>query len=342
MGISFSDCITIVTKESRQKRLKARWSTKGAMKYRMQALARNYAFQQMGGVENVVDQDDSHFLAALEDANQMLRLEDLEREAERNQSALTNLQQSLKKLLPVSVIDRGDVPSYSFGNSQVIVVVGPDGLVANVAKYATGIPIVGVNPDPIRNDGILVPFAPLQVESVVGRVLDKQAHIRKVTLAKVQTSDEQTMLAFNDFYFGARTHVSARYTVEYRDQSEPHSSSGVIVSTGAGSTGWISSVINMVNAFNDANEVDKCPSVELATEADRLFWCAREPFVSRSSQADIVCGYIEPNEDLVLASQMADNGVIFSDGIEEDSIDFNTGIIAQVSVADEKAHLVTI
>ena len=60
--------------------------------------------------------------------------------------------------------------------------------------------------------------------------------------------DGQRLLAFNDLFIGARTHVSARYRVEYAGKQEQQSSSGLLVSTGAGSTGWLSSVMNMPSA----------------------------------------------------------------------------------------------
>ncbi len=341
MGLSYSECITVVTKQSQQKKLKRRWSTKGAMRYRMSAMARNYAYQQLGA-ENAAKADNATRLQeVIEDAEEMFALEDLQIEEDNNALALSNARRNLQELLPVSHIDRSEISTYSFEFSKVIVVIGPDGLVANVAKYAPGIPIIGVNPDRNRYDGILVPFVDSQVFPLVQKVLDNRARTRRVTLAKVQTSDEQEMLAFNDFFVGANSHVSARYSLEFSGQSESQSSSGVLISTGAGSTGWMSSIFNMVNAINAANGNRSCDAMQMSPNDQRLFWCVREPFVSRSSTANQTCGVLEHGTELVLGSQMAENGTIFSDGIEEDFIEFNTGVIARISVADEKAILVT-
>ena len=59
---------------------------------------------------------------------------------------------------PVRSIDRTFLPNFDFGRCVLVVVVGPDGLVANTAKYVGDLPIIGVNPDPRRNDGVLLPF----------------------------------------------------------------------------------------------------------------------------------------------------------------------------------------
>jgi len=37
---------------------------------------------------------------------------------------------------------------------------------------------------------------------------------------------------------------------------------------------------------------------------------------------------------------MPKNGVIFSDGIEEDYVQFNSGTIARIGVAEKKANLI--
>lgn len=67
----------------------------------------------------------------------------------------------------------------------------------------------------------------------------------------------------------------------------------------------------------------------------------REPFLSRQSQACIVAGDILDQQQLLLESQMPSAGVIFSDGVEADRLDFNSGAIANIGIAPEKANLLT-
>src|SRR5437588_627039 len=67
--------------------------------------------------------------------------------------------------------------------------------------------------------------------------------LRNVSMARAQLNDGQTLYAVNDLFIGQRTHVSARYRLSFQDRGEDHSSSGIIVSTGAGSTGWLRSVL---------------------------------------------------------------------------------------------------
>lgn len=265
---------------------------------------------------------------------------DYEREHEAYQRALDLVRRSLQFDLPIQQLDRALVPTFLFGGGEVIVTLGQDGLVANVAKYAGALPIVGVNPDPERFDGILLPFLPKQAHAAVARVLAGEAKVRAATLAEARLADGQRLLAFNDLFIGARSHVSARYRIRASGAAEAQSSSGVLVSTGAGSTGWLSSVFNMaagVAAFAGGRGGH---AVRLDWEDRRLVYVVREPFVSRHSAAGVVAGWVPEAEPLQLESLMPSGGVIFSDGVEADFLRFDSGAVARVGVAPERARLV--
>src|SRR5262245_25836202 len=83
-----------------------------------------------------------------------------EREHEAYHRSLDRLRRDLDFGIPRQVLDRSLVPTVMFGARDLVVTLGQDGLVANVAKYALGQPIVAVNPDPERFDGVLLPFLP--------------------------------------------------------------------------------------------------------------------------------------------------------------------------------------
>jgi len=79
---------------------------------------------------------------------------------------------------------------------------------------------------------------------------------------------------------------------------------------------------------------------EFACDANYLFYTVREPFPTRTTGASMVFGRVTPETPLVLESQMAENGVIFSDGIENDFLEFNSGTQATIDVAERKGVLV--
>lgn len=265
---------------------------------------------------------------------------DYEREDDAYRSSLELVRRSLDFEMPQQLVDRVLVPTFQFQSQDLVVTLGQDGLVANTAKYVGAQPIVAVNPEPERFDGILLPFLPNQARSAVRKVIDASARIHEVTLAEINLHDGQRLLAFNDLFIGARSHVSALYRISRGKKSEVQSSSGVLVSTGAGSTGWLSSVFNMTSGVARFCGGSAVKSIRMTWEDRRLIYVVREPFVSRHSQAGMVAGMLEAGEELALESLMPSGGVIFSDGMEADFLQFNSGAIAAVRAAEQRARLV--
>jgi hypothetical protein len=77
-----------------------------------------------------------------------------------------------------------------------------------------------------------------------------------------------------------------------------------------------------------------------ATDRLALRFAVREPFPSVSSQATLVFGTTDQTHPLALRSMMPENGVIFSDGMEADFLNFTSGLIANITVAERVGHLV--
>lgn len=340
--------IAIVSAPTRLEGLRRRWGTKGQAQFRLkQAHVQEMALR--AGPEEVTTRSRrggplagklKHAASAAPATQQQATFSEYEQEDAVYRSVIDKLEDELQFGLPVKRVERSFVPNFDFGTCEVVVVVGQDGLVANTAKYVGNLPIVAVNPDPQRIDGVLLPFEVSQVRAIVRRVLDGDGQTRPVTLAEASLNDSQKMLAFNDFYIGAASHVSARYVLEASGRSEPQSSSGVLVSTGAGSTGWLSSVFNMAGGLARFLGQDVSDRPALAWEDRRLVWTVREPFVSKRSQATLVAGWLDEGGELVIESLMPDGGVIFSDGIESDFLPFTSGTIARIRVSPQRANLV--
>lgn len=242
------------------------------------------------------------------------------------------------------VIDRGIVPQFSFASYDLVVTIGQDGLVSNTAKYLNGQPVFAINPDPDLFDGVLLPFKAGEFSSYLQAALNGDIDQKSVTLARAISSDGQELLAFNDFFIGARSHVSARYEIEIGGRSETHSSSGIIVSTGAGSTGWLQSVYagaaGVITALGGT--VTPPPNNgRLPWDSEQLVYSVREPFPSQVTQCSLVHGRLSAEEPLRLTSRMPANGVIFSDGVEADFLEFNSGASLTVSPAERKTVLLT-
>jgi NAD kinase len=239
------------------------------------------------------------------------------------------------------VVDRALVPNFVFAPDDLVLALGQDGVVANTLKYLNGQPLVGINPDSSRYDGLLLPFQPLDLRRIFQDVLADRRETKAITMAEATLSDGQRLRAVNDLFIGPKSHTSARYEISIGDRSEVQSSSGLIVSTGLGSTAWIKSVVTGAVAVASSLGGRGSKGYQaMPWDAKQLRFAVREPFPSKASQATLVFGTVAEKSALKLRSLMGGNGVIFSDGIEADFLEFNSGTLASIHVAERTGHLV--
>ncbi|MGJ5196229.1 MULTISPECIES: sugar kinase [unclassified Bradyrhizobium] len=267
---------------------------------------------------------------------------DYEREHAAYQAARLTSVQTLERWGRYQIVDRGFLPNFIFGPADIVAALGPDGLVANTMKYLDGQPLLGLNPDAARHDGVLLPFAPADLASLLPEVAADRRAAKTVTMARASLADGQVLHAVNDLFIGARTHVSARYEIATREHQERQSSSGLIVATGLGSTAWFKSIVTgaLAIAGNFGSPTTGGDYTALPWDARSLRFAVREPFPSKTSQTSLVCGGLNGAETLRLRSLMPENGVIFSDGIEADHLDFNAGTEAVIGIAERQGRLI--
>lgn len=304
------DKLILVTRQTRLEELIARFNTKAQAKFYIEHSSGNFELY--------------------------------EQEHETYYAALARLRQSLQGIIKVQVIERSFLPNFLFAENDVVMTIGIDGLVVNTAKYLSGQPLIAINPDPRHIDGILIPFHVGNAAVALRQLLNTQHHIKAITMTEAVLNDGQRLLAFNDLFVGRHDHMSCRYQIEINGRQESHSSSGIIVSTGAGATGWLSSMFNMANGMlaQFGNQEAQLARPQLSWDTEQLMFVVREPFVSKTSAAGIVCGTITAERPLKLQSNMPEGGVIFSDGVTADYIPFNSGTLATVGIAQQKTNLV--
>ncbi len=269
---------------------------------------------------------------------------DYENEEEQYNRAVEMATEILGRFRRVQAIDRSFLTNFMFAPTDIVVTLGQDGLVANTLKYLDGQPLVGVNPDPNRWDGVLLPFEVKDLEKIIPEVLSGKRRQMSVTMAEATLSTKQSLYAVNDFFIGTRTHGSARYEIMVAGKKELQSSSGIIISTGLGSTGWMRSVITGARQMmvgltgKDISPIQK--DVRVPWDSPNLTFFVREPFPSRNTQAGLVYGTVDIGKPLEICSMMPENGVIFSDGIEADFVEFSSGTRATIAPAKRQGHVV--
>jgi NAD kinase len=262
----------------------------------------------------------------------------------RYREALTRAERGLKPLGRVQRLERAFLPNYLFGRDDLVVVLGQDGLVANTMKYLDSQPLIGVNPDPSRYEGILLPFSVDDLPSIAREVLSQGRPSAEATMAEARLNDGQRLLAVNDLFIGPRRHTTAAYMLTYGGSVQLQMSSGLIVATGLGSTGWLRSILDgavaLADAAGDAFDGARL-TAGLRWESRFLVFAVREPYAGRAGTTAPVFGRVDAKTPLRVESRMAEEGVIFSDGMLDDAITFNAGAHVQVGVAEKRGRLVT-
>ena len=257
-------------------------------------------------------------------------IEEVEERHRRLAAALTEVMAAVPLEWRRNRITRDDLDRFLFEPEDTIVVLGQDGLVANVSKYLDGQYVLGVNPDPTAYDGVLVPLPPQAMTDLLVPASRRTANTESRTMVEARLDDGQKLLALNEVFVGHRSHQSARYRIIARGKTERQSSSGVIVSTGTGATGWARSIHR-----------NRVTDVRLPAPGDRrLAFFVREAFPSVATKTSLTDGAVAEKDSLALVSEMNYGGGVFGDGIESDHLVFDWGMRLQVRVAAQKLELV--
>ncbi|MGI5151236.1 hypothetical protein ACQEVC_33550 [Plantactinospora sp. CA-294935] len=246
------------------------------------------------------------------------------------QAALTTVGAAIPTDWRRGQVDRDDLTRFPFAAEDIVVAVGQDGLVANVAKYLDGQPVIGVDPEPGQNAGVLVRFGPEAVSRLLPAVVAGRGPVRERTMVRAALDDGQELIGLNEVYAGHPGHQSARYLLSTADgRRERQSSSGLVVGTGTGATGWCASI---------ARERTAAPPLP-APDEPALCWFVREAWPSPATGASLTAGRLGPDETLDVVAER-ERLVVFADGLETDHLTMAWGQRLTVGPATRRLRLV--
>jgi hypothetical protein len=209
-------------------------------------------------------------------------------------------------------VEREDIARFLFAPDDIVVAIGQDGLVANVAKYLDGQPVIGIDPEPGRNAGALVTHAPAEA----AELLRSTGSVEERIMVQAVLDDGQRLLALNEIYVGHGSHQTARYQLTAPGAgTERQASSGLIVATGTGATGWCRSVA-----------LERKSQLVVPTPCEhRLLWFVREAWPSPATGTTMTEGQLS-EQPLAL--------------VAPDSISLTWGQTVEIGVAKQRLRLV--
>ncbi|TLQ43045.1 hypothetical protein [Streptomyces marianii] len=256
-------------------------------------------------------------------------------------------------------VERSDLDRFLFAPGDVVVVAGQDGLVANTAKYLSGQPVVGIDTDPGRNTGVLVRHLPGDTGRLLRAAVGRGATTEELTMVEAVADDTQRLVALNEIYLGRPDHQTSRYRLELDGgrggpagparaaaggdgrsaggaghesdgamAGEAQASSGVLVGTGTGATGWLRSL------WRERGGGRPLPAPGEA----RLLWFVREAWSSPATGTSLVDGDLSAGRGLRLTVE-CDRLVAFGDGMESDALELTWGQSVRVGVSDTSLRL---
>ncbi|NYI07808.1 NAD(+)/NADH kinase [Allostreptomyces psammosilenae] len=284
----------------------------------------------------------THGQAAFFLASRGRDIAEVEERHHRQQRALAEVAAAVPLDWRRTTVERADLARFLFAPEDVVVVVGPDGLVANTAKYLDGQPVIGVDTDPGRNLGVLVRHRPREVPGLLRAAASPAAdrHTERRIMVQAVTDDRQRLLALNEIYLGHPTHQTARYRLTVATTpttstgspapgaGEPQASSGILVGTGTGSTGWCHS------AWRERARPFPLPGPTDPT----LAWFVREAWPSPATGTEHVQGLLEGEQRLHVTVE-SDHLVAFGDGIESDALHLTYAQTIHLGPAPTHLHL---
>jgi hypothetical protein len=265
-------------------------------------------------------------------------LADVEARHEAAASARRTVAASVPSDWALAEVERADLDRFLFAPEDVVLVVGQDGLVANAAKYLDRQLVVGVNPEPGTNLGVLVRHDVGGVAQIIENLAAPQGGTSdssfaallcdELTMVHARLDDGQELDAVNELFLGHPSHQSARYTLGVDGGSERQSSSGLIVSTGTGATGWCASIAHDRGGRRLPGPTDHA-----------LAWFVREAWPSPVTGVTLTEGVLGGDGELVVTVQ-SDRLVVFGDGMEADRLEVSWGQEVRIGVAERRLRLV--
>lgn len=220
-------------------------------------------------------------------------------------------------------VEYREVKERTVRDSDLAITVGGDGTFAKAANLVNGSYLLGINSNPSESEGALTSLDICDIErleDLINNNFEVMEHTRAQMILNGKHIDE---LATNEIYIGTSAQfLTSRYKIRHKGVEEEQRSSGVIVTTGTGSSGW----------FNSAG------GKKFGRAEKKLAFLVREPYIGeRLFRPELLKGEIKEKESIILTSTRDYGGII---AINSSVYNFNGGDIAEIKISDKPTKVI--
>jgi len=225
--------------------------------------------------------------------------------------------EKVRNLIPnSSVVKASELNESYFSDLDLIITIGGDGTFIRAAHFIKEAFILGINSEPENSEGALKSLKENEIEKLKEILNGKYSILER---DRMQISIDGKSISYpilNEVYFGAEHQFhTSRYVLEFNGEKEEQRSSGVLISTGSGSTAWYKSA----------------GGTPFQADSKKLKFLVREPYSGKIFKPKIMHGEIHENQKIKIISKKhaeqifaIDSNLIFP---------FNFNSIAEVSIS---------
>ncbi len=241
----------------------------------------------------------------------------------KNDKAIDIVRNSLRKRnINFKCIERSRLNKSAFRNKNLIIAIGGDGTFLRTSHFIKNELVLGVNSDPDRKEGFFMSSCKNDFDKKFKMFLKNKFYIEKLTRLKSRINKKEICPALNEVFIGNKIpYKTSHYKVFLDHKNEEQKSSGIIVSTGAGSNAWLKSA--GVKPFSSCSK--------------KFYFIVREPYTGKLTKPLLTKGFIGHNQILKIKSGM-DNGIVAVDSNKE--YKFNKGSVIEITISKNPIKLV--
>lgn len=241
-------------------------------------------------------------------------------------STLDKIIKILKKYaINFKLANRDKLRNSQFLKKDLIIAVGGDGTFLRAAQFIEHQLILGVNADPKNKEGFFMRHSKSNSEKKIMQILKSEFKVKKLSRLEAYINNKKIdPLALNEFFIGARkSYHAAKYDIQIGKKKERQKSSGILVTTPAGSYAWSKS----------------CCNKTLPLKSKYYQFIVREPYEGRIFRNyKLKYGLLNKKQEVKIISEMLD-GVLIADSVSKE-YDFKNGSKATIRLSSKTLNVI--